>query len=49
LLLYSWGHFKDCSDRFLGHAQSVDNLLKVRMNAFFLFLPSFPLCNHHLI
>ncbi|KAI5019888.1 hypothetical protein ZWY2020_044776 [Hordeum vulgare] len=29
LLLYSWGHFKDCSDRFLGHAQSVDNLLKL--------------------
>ncbi|KAK1299679.1 hypothetical protein QJS10_CPB13g01209 [Acorus calamus] len=29
LLLYSWGHFKDCSDRFLGHPMSVDTLLKV--------------------
>ncbi|KAG8079477.1 hypothetical protein GUJ93_ZPchr0007g5307 [Zizania palustris] len=29
LLLYSWGFFKDCSDRFLGHAQSVDTLLKL--------------------
>ncbi|KAM0862725.1 hypothetical protein ACQ4PT_045081 [Festuca glaucescens] len=29
LLLYSWGHFKDCSDRFLGHSQSVDTLLKL--------------------
>ncbi|XP_008786883.1 WD repeat-containing protein 55-like [Phoenix dactylifera] len=29
LLLYSWGHFKDCSDRFLGHPMSVDTLLKL--------------------
>ncbi|KAK1310926.1 hypothetical protein QJS10_CPA08g00685 [Acorus calamus] len=29
LLLYSWGHFKDCSDRFLGHPMSVDTLLKI--------------------
>uniref|UniRef100_A0A0E0EFK9 Uncharacterized protein n=1 Tax=Oryza meridionalis TaxID=40149 RepID=A0A0E0EFK9_9ORYZ len=29
LLLYSWGFFKDCSDRFLGHAQSVDTMLKL--------------------
>uniref|UniRef100_A0A0A9CIZ0 Uncharacterized protein n=1 Tax=Arundo donax TaxID=35708 RepID=A0A0A9CIZ0_ARUDO len=29
LLLYSWGYFKDCSDRFLGHAQSVDTMLKL--------------------
>ncbi|KAK3155422.1 hypothetical protein QOZ80_2BG0203130 [Eleusine coracana subsp. coracana] len=29
LLLYSWGHFQDCSDRFLGHAQSVDTMLKL--------------------
>ncbi|KAJ6801703.1 WD repeat-containing protein 55 [Iris pallida] len=29
LLLYSWGHFEDCSDRFLGHTQPVDTLLKV--------------------
>ncbi|OAY76355.1 WD repeat-containing protein 55, partial [Ananas comosus] len=29
LLLYSWGHFKDCSDRFLGHLMSVDTLLKL--------------------
>eukprot|EP00262_Sarcandra_glabra_P007318 TRINITY_DN2001_c0_g1_i1.p1 TRINITY_DN2001_c0_g1~~TRINITY_DN2001_c0_g1_i1.p1 ORF type:complete len:352 (+),score=69.44 TRINITY_DN2001_c0_g1_i1:120-1175(+) len=29
LLLYSWGHFKDCSDRFLGHPMSVDALLKL--------------------
>ncbi|XP_073110082.1 WD repeat-containing protein 55-like [Elaeis guineensis] len=28
LLLYSWGHFKDCSDRFLGHPMSVETLLK---------------------
>lgn len=28
LLLYSWGYFKDCSDRFLGHPLSVDALLK---------------------
>ncbi|KAJ4806815.1 WD repeat-containing protein 55 [Rhynchospora pubera] len=29
LLLYSWGHFKDCSDRFLGHPMSVDTVLKL--------------------
>lgn len=29
LLLYSWGHFKDCSDRFLGHTQAVDTMLKL--------------------
>lgn len=29
LLLYSWGHFKDCSDRFLGHPMSVDTLVKL--------------------
>ncbi|XP_051208898.1 WD repeat-containing protein 55 [Lolium perenne] len=29
ILLYSWGHFKDCSDRFLGHSHSVDTLLKL--------------------
>ncbi|CAN6339981.1 unnamed protein product [Urochloa humidicola] len=29
LLLYSWGYFKDCSDRFLGHTQSVDTMLKL--------------------
>ncbi|XXG50459.1 hypothetical protein AAC387_Pa02g4462 [Persea americana] len=29
LLLYSWGYFKDCSDRFLGHPMSVDTLLKL--------------------
>ncbi|THU50651.1 hypothetical protein C4D60_Mb06t22520 [Musa balbisiana] len=29
LLLYSWGHFKDCSDRFLGHPMSIDTLLKL--------------------
>ncbi|XP_077215704.1 WD repeat-containing protein 55-like [Tasmannia lanceolata] len=29
LLLYSWGYFKDCSDRFLGHPLSVDVLLKL--------------------
>ncbi|WOK97085.1 WD repeat-containing protein 55 [Canna indica] len=29
LLLYSWGHFKDCSDRFLGHPMSVDTMLKL--------------------
>lgn len=29
LLLYSWGHFQDCSDRFLGHTQPVDALLKL--------------------
>ncbi|CAA7407252.1 unnamed protein product [Spirodela intermedia] len=28
LLLYSWGYFKDCSDRFLGHPMSV-TLLKL--------------------
>ncbi|CAD6341366.1 unnamed protein product [Miscanthus lutarioriparius] len=29
LLLYSWGYFKDCSVRFLGHTQSVDTMLKL--------------------
>ncbi|KAH8954928.1 hypothetical protein BDL97_08G106900 [Sphagnum fallax] len=29
LLLYSWGHMLDCSDRFIGHPNSVDALLKV--------------------
>lgn len=29
LLLYSWGYFKDCSDRFVGHPHSVDALLKL--------------------
>ncbi|KAF3341610.1 WD repeat-containing protein 55 isoform X1 [Carex littledalei] len=29
LLLYSWGYFKDCSDRFVGHPMSVDTLLKL--------------------
>nr|AIZ68147.1 WD repeat-containing protein 55 [Ornithogalum saundersiae] len=29
LLLYSWGHFEDCSDRFLGHTQPVNSLLKL--------------------
>ncbi|KAL5994636.1 hypothetical protein ACLOJK_024689 [Asimina triloba] len=29
LLLYSWGYFKDCSDRFLGHPMSVDKLIKL--------------------
>ena len=29
LLLYSWGAMKDCSDRFVGHPNSVDALLKV--------------------
>lgn len=29
LLLYSWGHFEDCSDRLLGHPLSVDALLKL--------------------
>ncbi|PKA56342.1 Dynein assembly factor with WDR repeat domains 1 [Apostasia shenzhenica] len=29
LLLYSWGHFEDCSDRLLGHPMSVDALLKL--------------------
>ncbi|TVU28755.1 hypothetical protein EJB05_20287 [Eragrostis curvula] len=29
LLLYSWGYFQDCSDRFLGHTQSVDTMLKL--------------------
>ncbi|XP_020270192.1 WD repeat-containing protein 55 [Asparagus officinalis] len=29
MLLYSWGHLEDCSDRFLGHSQSVDKLLKL--------------------
>lgn len=29
LMLYSWGYFKDCSDRFVGHPHSVDALLKV--------------------
>ncbi|CAM6097275.1 unnamed protein product [Calypogeia fissa] len=29
LLLYSWGHFADCSDRFVGHPNSVDALLKL--------------------
>ncbi|PKU62710.1 WD repeat-containing protein 55 [Dendrobium catenatum] len=29
LLLYSWGHFEDCSDRLLGHPMSVDTLLKL--------------------
>jgi WD40 repeat protein len=29
LLLYSWGAMADCSDRFLGHPNSVDAMLKV--------------------
>uniref|UniRef100_A0A0D6R6E7 WD repeat-containing protein 55 n=1 Tax=Araucaria cunninghamii TaxID=56994 RepID=A0A0D6R6E7_ARACU len=29
LLLYSWGYFNDCSDRFVGHPSSVDALLKL--------------------
>eukprot|EP00897_Mesotaenium_endlicherianum_P002095 jgi/Mesen1/1913/ME000143S00957 len=29
LLLYSWGQFDDCSDRFPGHPESVDSILKV--------------------
>lgn len=29
LLLYSWGAMADCSDRFVGHPNSVDALLKV--------------------
>ncbi|CAN6486734.1 unnamed protein product [Victoria cruziana] len=29
ILLYSWGHFEDCSDRFLGHPNSVQTLLKL--------------------
>ncbi|KAJ7556750.1 hypothetical protein O6H91_05G096700 [Diphasiastrum complanatum] len=29
VLLYSWGQFEDCSDRFLGHPHSVEALLKV--------------------
>lgn len=29
LLLYSWGHFEDFSDRFLGHTQPVNSLLKL--------------------
>ncbi|KAG0503486.1 hypothetical protein HPP92_003558 [Vanilla planifolia] len=32
LLLYSWGHFDDCSDRLLGHPMSVDALLKLDEN-----------------
>lgn len=28
LLLYSWPHFKDCSDRFVGHPRSVEAILK---------------------
>ncbi|BBN03233.1 WD repeat-containing protein 55 [Marchantia polymorpha subsp. ruderalis] len=29
LLIYSWGYFADCSDRFVGHPNSVDALLKL--------------------
>eukprot|EP00249_Psilotum_nudum_P015177 c25201_g1_i1 orf=383-1450(-) len=29
LLLYSWGYFNDCSDRFAGHPQSVEAMLKL--------------------
>eukprot|EP00850_Spirogloea_muscicola_P019834 SM000200S05824 [mRNA] locus=s200:186435:196386:+ [translate_table: standard] len=29
LLLYSWGHIEDCSDRFVGHPTSVDTMLKI--------------------
>jgi WD40 repeat protein len=29
LLLYSWGAMADCSDRFIGHPNSVDAILKV--------------------
>lgn len=29
LLLYSWPHFKDCSDRFIGHPKSVEAILKL--------------------
>ncbi|KAH7423648.1 hypothetical protein KP509_12G066400 [Ceratopteris richardii] len=28
LLLYSWPHFKDCSDRFVGHPKSVETIVK---------------------
>ncbi|EFJ36749.1 hypothetical protein SELMODRAFT_76049 [Selaginella moellendorffii] len=29
LLLYSWGEFQDCDDRFVGHPSSVDSMLKL--------------------
>ena len=33
ILIFSWGRWGDCSDRFPGHPQSVDSMLKVDENS----------------
>ena len=32
LFLYSWGYWNDCSDRFPGHPNSIDTIVKVRLD-----------------